>query len=357
MNNILIHATNIHGLGAAQVFSSFVSGVEKMSDFDEIRFDCAVPVGCNYRSSTIHFCGYRRKLPNVFSRFFEVIFANHIFPSYRAVITLGDIPLRKMPEQVVLVHQPHLIGDFCLEDYLFNAKIRINRLLFALNKKFAKLFFVQTHVMKQGLINTYGIAADKIVVLPHPPPAWFDLKRTRHQPKGAAENCIFFYPSAGYPHKNHAILVKAHAALLESGLPVKFLVTLDPKDMPQQLRSSTIVENLGPLLPKEVMESYKKADCLFFPSLKESYGLPLVEAMTADLPILCSDLPYARWLCEDAAIYFAPDSVESLMSGIKAVVDNSRHGIQPDWSSALKKIPGSWSEVARKFVAAALTKD
>ncbi len=95
---------------------------------------------------------------------------------------------------------------------------------------------------------------------------------------------------------------------------------------------------------------YGEVDALFFPSTTESYGLPLLEAMALDIPILCSDLPYARWLCESEAIYFQPTDAKSASDAIAELRRRLMTGWRPDWSTALAKIPEDWDQVANKFI-------
>ena len=45
---------------------------------------------------------------------------------------------------------------------------------------------------------------------------------------------------------------------------------------------------------------------MVFPSLAESFGLPLVEAMAAGCPVAAADRPYAREVAGPAAVYFDP---------------------------------------------------
>jgi glycosyltransferase involved in cell wall biosynthesis len=51
---------------------------------------------------------------------------------------------------------------------------------------------------------------------------------------------------------------------------------------------------------------------MVFPSLSESFGLGLVEAMEVGCPIAASDLPYARDVAQDAAAYFNPKNPKSI---------------------------------------------
>ena len=92
-----------------------------------------------------------------------------------------------------------------------------------------------------------------------------------------------------------------------------------------------------------------------FLSLAESFGFPLVEAMWIGLPIICPDLPYARTLCGEQAIYFDPNNVDSLHVAIGQLTKRRNLGWWPDWSINLKKIPRDWEKVADAMLLLATT--
>ncbi len=54
---------------------------------------------------------------------------------------------------------------------------------------------------------------------------------------------------------------------------------------------------VGRLNHADCLSEYGRADALILPSVLESYGLPLVEAMVMGLPVIAADLPHARLLC------------------------------------------------------------
>jgi glycosyltransferase involved in cell wall biosynthesis len=82
------------------------------------------------------------------------------------------------------------------------------------------------------------------------------------------------------------------------------------------------VQFAGPLTPKETEEHYRRADIFVFPSLAESFGHPLVEAMAHGLPIIASDTPINREMCGDAAVYFRPMDPDHLAQAIRRVATN-----------------------------------
>jgi glycosyltransferase involved in cell wall biosynthesis len=73
-----------------------------------------------------------------------------------------------------------------------------------------------------------------------------------------------------------------------------------------------LAERYGGSLPDEAVATlYELADALLLPSFDEGFGLPVLEAAVARLPIVCSDLPSLRALAGEAATYFDPEAPAS----------------------------------------------
>lgn len=69
-----------------------------------------------------------------------------------------------------------------------------------------------------------------------------------------------------------------------------------------------LAELVPSILPDEVVSDfYKLADALLLPSREEGFGIPLLEAGLAGLPVFCADIPPLRDLGLDFVHYFAPD--------------------------------------------------
>lgn len=66
----------------------------------------------------------------------------------------------------------------------------------------------------------------------------------------------------------------------------------------------------------ELRSLYRHARALIFPSLYEGFGLPLLEAMANDCPVLCSDIAVFREVAADAAVYFDPCDPHSLAAAM-----------------------------------------
>jgi hypothetical protein len=229
-------------------------------------------------------------------------------------------------------------------------KYRIARRLFRWNQGRVSAFIVQSEAMRLALEKSYPEIAGRVHVILQPVPRWLEAhrgcrsKRASHDGAGLR----LFYPAANYPHKNHALLGRIGAAEAAAWPVESLTLTLPPAANPN--RGLSWLRCVGLLDAEQVVSAYKGADALLFLSLTESYGFPLVEAMWVGIPILCPDLPYARALCGEGAIYFDPSDPSSLKSAVVRLEQRLADGWWPDWSRQLSRLPGGWSEVARRVM-------
>ena len=82
------------------------------------------------------------------------------------------------------------------------------------------------------------------------------------------------------------------------------------------------VKYLGKISREEILELYKSARALVYPSTSESFGLPLIEASAFNLPILASELDYVRDVCVPAET-FDPLSAVSIARAVKRFLKHS----------------------------------
>jgi len=347
--SVLVHASNVTGLGATQVVRSLVMAFEKLG----YRFDYVVPAGKAWaydldigkeRIKTV-----KRYLPRVVSRFVECLFGGYSFRHYEHMLVLGDIPVRKAPGQVVLVHQSNLISPAVNHFSSGRVSFIIMRMLFRILAKDVRYFVVQSGAMKDQLIASYPEIRDKVAVIPQPAPEWLqcvEIEKRVHFNDGLR----LFYPAAGYPHKNHGVFMSEPGdSPFFEGLG-ELIITLNDSEILPFGNIPEKVHNIGRVSTERCMQVYSEVDALFYPSLTESYGLPLVEAMVLGLPVIAADLPYARWMCEDEAIYFDPEDIESAGAAIKEAKYRLASGWRPDWGVALSKLPPNWDEVGKRFI-------
>ena len=71
---------------------------------------------------------------------------------------------------------------------------------------------------------------------------------------------------------------------------------------------------------KELTALYKKAKAYLYPSLLEGFGIPVLEALMCDCPVVLSDIPVFHEVAGRAACYFDPRSEESLVDTLRLVL-------------------------------------
>jgi glycosyltransferase involved in cell wall biosynthesis len=85
------------------------------------------------------------------------------------------------------------------------------------------------------------------------------------------------------------------------------------RSLQEELHLQNVVHFLAALTEEFVPDAvisdfYHLADALFMPSREEGFGIPILEAGLAGLPIFCSDIPPLRGLGSTNATYFSPDA-------------------------------------------------
>ncbi|MGB6001894.1 MAG: glycosyltransferase family 1 protein, partial [Thermoanaerobaculia bacterium] len=72
------------------------------------------------------------------------------------------------------------------------------------------------------------------------------------------------------------------------------------------------LQHLGYVTEDELATLYREAALVVLPSLYEGFGLPAIEAMFADTPLVCSDIEVLREVAGDAALYAPADRPDLL---------------------------------------------
>ncbi|MDD5627052.1 MAG: glycosyltransferase family 1 protein [Patescibacteria group bacterium] len=71
---------------------------------------------------------------------------------------------------------------------------------------------------------------------------------------------------------------------------------------------------------KEKIRLLRRAKAFIFPSLYEGFGLPVVEAMSLGVPVICSRRGALAEICGNAAFFVNPYAVQSIAEGLSKVL-------------------------------------
>lgn len=104
------------------------------------------------------------------------------------------------------------------------------------------------------------------------------------------------YPAIAYPHKQHLMLIEAFAALAASVPDVDLLLTGSPGPLHgdvqaaiKRLGLSERVRHLGRVSADHLDNLYRHAEAVVLPSAYEGFGMPALEAMGRNCPVLSSN--------------------------------------------------------------------
>ena len=127
------------------------------------------------------------------------------------------------------------------------------------------------------------------------------------------------------PNKNLAVAIRALARLQPAPVRLVAVGRLEPSVFGQgampAMGDGLILA--GRLDDAEVVGLMRAARALVFPSLYEGFGIPPLEAMANDCPVLASTADAVRETCGDAADYFDPRDDAALASLMRAALDDS----------------------------------
>jgi len=140
------------------------------------------------------------------------------------------------------------------------------------------------------------------------------------------------YISHLIPYKGYDVMIKAAKRLSESKKRFKFIVTMERSDWPEGYdRYLSMIERFGlsknflilNRVPEDTVANlYKQCDIFMFPSLCESFGFPMVEAMSLELPIVAAGTPVNKEICGKGALYYDPSDAEEAAQKVRLLIED-----------------------------------
>lgn len=167
--------------------------------------------------------------------------------------------------------------------------------------------------------------------------------------------------SSHYPHKNFEIMIET-ARYLRASHPdfkFRFVLTFDAAEMPVP---DDVLEHflfIGKVDVSECPYLYEQADIMFMPTLMECFTATYPEAMRMGVPIVTTDLKFARGLCGEAACYYSALDAKAAAEAIYKVATDKAYQSRltaygkdqlkkfDNYEQRAKKLIGIMEEVAK----------
>lgn len=309
---ILIDCVYINNGGGLVLLKYLVDQIEKTGKEVFYLFDCRVERIFHYIP-----CHKKKCIPNsIIARWmFYIQYKNN----FSSILCFGNIPpLIKLECNVyTYFHQPLFLdipSSFSVKSKIIYT---VKQMVLKNYLKNSNYWIVQTNLIANKFAHKYlSDDLSKVIILPFYPPLDFgeyeDIVREENK---------FLYVSNSSPHKNHYLLIEAFCEAFDEIKLGKLTLTIPSSDtylcelITSKNELGYPIENVGFVDRKELVKQYLRHEYLIFPSLAESFGLGLAEAIDGRCKIIAADLPYTYEVCKPS-LSFDPTLKESIKDAI-----------------------------------------
>ncbi|HRV76041.1 MAG: glycosyltransferase family 4 protein [Candidatus Nomurabacteria bacterium] len=194
----------------------------------------------------------------------------------------------------------------------------------------AKHIFTPSKYVKNDVIDYFKLKPEKVSVTVNGGVILNRLTKDESIKKLLKKDFLL-YVGTDHGHKNLNILlevmdkirdVKPDLNLVFAGRKDRNYVTI--QNRARELNLEDRVHVLGFVSDGEKGWLFKHAKLYVFPSLSEGFGIPPLEAMAYDLPVIASDKTAIPEVCGDAAVYFDPTDKDDIAKKILDTIDNEK---------------------------------
>lgn len=183
-------------------------------------------------------------------------------------------------------------------------------------------------------------------------------------------NLKLLYVSVYYPHKNPSDGVLACELLNQQNLPTTMRLTMEIEQIKRVRGSAKDIFHLerghqaglvqtGTIRYTDLPISYAQHDVFIFPSISETFGHPMTEALASGIPVVAADVPVNREILGDAALYYPPFHPSALAACLRRLNDEpqlrqelSERGLRRvshlfDWNDHVDRLVKLLQQVAK----------
>jgi len=304
------------------------------------EFDGAAVVDRRIPVRALNFAWHRLGWPSAESltgRAFDVAHSSHplLMPARSAarVITIHDLNFLSHPERT----RAEIRRDYpaLVVDHARRADAILVSSAFAAGEVEARL----------------GVARDRIAVCPAGAPEW-----TPRASRPAPGYVLFF--GTLEPRKNVSGLLDAYERLVsDTRVPDLVLAgRATPAAAPwlERIAHPPLagrVRHIGYVAPPDKRALYDGARLLVQPSFEEGFGLTVLEAMTAGVPVVAAGRGALPEVVGDAGILVDPDNPADIAQAIAAMVDDSGRADTSTARGIARARQFSWRETAHRVYA------
>lgn len=227
----------------------------------------------------------------------------------------GIVPMVRTTRPVLTIHDLQYL-DY--PEYFKKAKLTYLKTMVPRSAEVARLIMTPSEFTRRQVIERLNIDPSIVIVVPH----GISPREGREPAEEVRDryelgDAFFLYPAITYPHKNHLVLIKAFARLLEVHPDTTLVLTGAKGSMEvpifKEVKALGIEKNVKRLghIPKADLDAlYHHAIGMTFPSRFEGFGAPVLEAMSRRCPVIAADATALPEVVREAGVLVSPDNTE-----------------------------------------------
>lgn len=233
-----------------------------------------------------------------------------------------------------------------LPEIMYRMKLLAYKFIIKNAAKRAERVIVVSQATKDEVIDHLKIEKDKIEVIYE----GYELSKTTLIP-GALKKPYFLHVGNVYPHKNSKVLIDAFEKFsIDTHLYFVGKSDFFTDKLKKYIEQKNIknISFLHTVNDSELSTIYSEATAVVVPSLMEGFGLPTIESMSHQTPVIASDIPSLREITGGNALFFDPTSQQALEQKMQLVL-NSKNELKDLTTKARKYIEKyDWKKMAEQ---------
>jgi glycosyltransferase involved in cell wall biosynthesis len=225
----------------------------------------------------------------------DVHYAILALPKHSAILTIHDL---------IFLHAYKGLRRYILKLLFLDLPIKKAKWITTISEK-----------SKREIIEFTGCSPDKILVIPNPVDTsitYVSREFNIHKPR------LLFLGT-----KDNKNLDVAIASLFGIDLHLRIIGELNESQIELLNKYNIEFSVISNISKDRLAQEYTDADIVFFPSVYEGFGLPVIEGFQAGRPVLCSNISPMSEIAGDAAMLVDPYSISSIRNGVLNLIGDA----------------------------------
>ena len=256
--------------------------------------------------------------------------------------TLGFGPLKPPVSQIMFQRNAVYYNDNYFQglDIYNKTLLKLRRWMLSGIMKSSSFVIAPTIAMRDIILDYHpNINPEIFRVIPHAvSPNGMNLKLPDNINKKindcTPETIKLLYVGYILPEKDLFNVLDAVAMTMgDVSVPIKFFLTVSRDDWPEgydlfvrkitDMGLTKNVEIIGKLSGDCMGALYRVCNVLIYPSICESFGFPMYEALSQGIPIVAADTAVNREAAGPCALYYQPSGPQAIATELKKIVNDS----------------------------------